>query len=195
MSLGGTSTAPAPAARERPRLLRHARERLRSIPSEVWLTAAAVVGFIVITIWWLTQDDRVQDWDNGLHSIEAFTIHDQLAAGQLTAPFTEFNTYPPLGHFVGALGVFIAGKSPATVILASNLVFVPLLAAGTRPGSARASAPSATSTTRCEVSTLPAPTAAGGRGFTTLPSGAISSSTRKSPSLTGRSPPIAQRSA
>ncbi|HUH81904.1 MAG TPA: glycosyltransferase family 39 protein [Solirubrobacteraceae bacterium] len=130
MSLGGTSAAPAPTASDRPRILNHAQGRLRALPSEVWLTAAAVVGFITITIWWLTQDDRVQDWDNGLHTIEAFTIHDQLAAGHLTAPFTEFNTYPPFGHFVGALGVFLAGKSPASVIIASNLVFVPLLAAG-----------------------------------------------------------------
>ena len=49
---------------------------------------------------------------------------------------------------------------------------VPLLAAGTRPGSARANAPSTASTMRCEVSTLPAATAAGGRAFTTDPAGA-----------------------
>ncbi len=130
MSVGGTSPARAPAAGERPRIPRHARVRLHAVPGEVWLAIAAVIGFITITIWWLTQDDRVQDWDNGLHTIEAFTIHDDLAAGHITAPFTEFNTYPPFGHFIGALGVFLAGKSPATVILASNLVFVPLLAAG-----------------------------------------------------------------
>ena len=130
MSVGGTSAAPAPRRGERPQILRRAQDRLRAVPGELWLAAAAVVGFIIITIWWLTQDDRVQDWDNGLHTIEAFTIHDQLAAGHLTGPFTEFNTYPPLGHFIGALGVFVAGKSPATVILSSNLVFVPLLAAG-----------------------------------------------------------------
>jgi 4-amino-4-deoxy-L-arabinose transferase-like glycosyltransferase len=89
-----------------------------------------VVAFIGVTIWWLTQDDRVQDWDNGLHTMAAFTIREELAAGHLTAPFTEFNTYPPFGHIVGALGAFLGGKSPASVILASNLVFVPLLAAG-----------------------------------------------------------------
>jgi 4-amino-4-deoxy-L-arabinose transferase-like glycosyltransferase len=89
-----------------------------------------VISFIGITVWWLTQDDRVQDWDNGLHTLDAFGIHDELASGHLSAPFTEFNNYPPFGHFIGALGVFVGGKSPASVILASNFVFVPLLAAG-----------------------------------------------------------------
>jgi 4-amino-4-deoxy-L-arabinose transferase-like glycosyltransferase len=97
---------------------------------EVQLGLMGVVGFVAVTIWWLTQDDRVQDWDNGLHTIEAFTIRDEIAGGHLTTPFTEFNTYPPFGHIVGALGVLLGGKSPASVILASNLVFVPLLAAG-----------------------------------------------------------------
>jgi hypothetical protein len=104
--------------------------RLIGLSREVQFAMLAVIGFVGITVWWLTQDDRVQDWDNGLHTIAAFTIHDEIAAGHLSEPFTDFNTYPPFGHIVGALGVFIGGKSPASVILASNLVFVPLLAAG-----------------------------------------------------------------
>ncbi len=85
--------------------------------------------FVAVTVWWLTQDDRVQEWDNGLHTLLAFGIHDQLASGNLTGWFTEFNTYPPLVHMVGAMAVFVAGKSPMAVIIASNIVFVPLLAA------------------------------------------------------------------
>jgi 4-amino-4-deoxy-L-arabinose transferase-like glycosyltransferase len=87
-----------------------------------------VILFIAGSIWWLTHDSRVQDWDNGMHTLLAFGVHDQLASGNLTGWFTEFNTYPPLVHLVGAIAVFIAGKSPMTVIIASNLVFVPLLA-------------------------------------------------------------------
>lgn len=104
--------------------------RLGGVSREVLLLVGAVVGFLAITVWWLTQDNRVQDWDNGLHTVDAFLIHKEIVAGHLTTPFTEFNTYPPLGHLVGALAVFIGGFNPATVIVASNAVFVPLLAAG-----------------------------------------------------------------
>jgi 4-amino-4-deoxy-L-arabinose transferase-like glycosyltransferase len=97
---------------------------------DVQLVLAGVAAFLALTVWWLTQDDRVQDWDNGLHTVDGFLIHDQLSAGHLTTWFTEFNTYPPLGHLVGALAVLVGGLSPAAAIVASNLVFVPLLAAG-----------------------------------------------------------------
>ena len=40
----------------------------------------------------------------------------------------EWNTYPPLGHLIGAIGVAIGGYRTFAVILALNLVFVPLLA-------------------------------------------------------------------
>ena len=125
-----TSTASSRGVVETASLASRVHPRLGKLSREVQLATLSVLAFIGITIWWLTQDDRVQDWDNGLHTIEAFTIHDQITAGHLTEPFTEFNTYPPFGHMVGALGVFIGGKSPASVILASNFVFVPLLAAG-----------------------------------------------------------------
>jgi Dolichyl-phosphate-mannose-protein mannosyltransferase len=104
--------------------------RVGGVSRELALLLGAIIGFLAITGWWLTQDNRVQDWDNGLHTVDAFLIHKQLAAGHITTWFTEFNTYPPLGHLIGALGVFIGGFSPATVILASNVVFLPLLAAG-----------------------------------------------------------------
>jgi dolichyl-phosphate-mannose-protein mannosyltransferase len=93
------------------------------------MLAVAVLVFIAVSIWWLTQDDRVQDWDNGLHTLLAFGIRDQFASGDFSGWFTEFNTYPPLVHVLGALGVFIGGKSPMSVIITSNVVFVPLLAA------------------------------------------------------------------
>jgi 4-amino-4-deoxy-L-arabinose transferase-like glycosyltransferase len=109
-------------------VLRAVSRRLHDASREIWLLAGSIAGFMAITVWWLTQDDRVQDWDNGLHTIDAFLIHKELVAGHLTTWLTEFNMYPPLGHLVGALGTLVAGFSPATVILTSNLVFVPLLA-------------------------------------------------------------------
>ena len=78
---------------------------------ELWLLLAGVLLFVAMTVWWLTQDDRVQDWDNGLHTLLAFGIHDQLAAGNLTGWFTEFNTYPPLVHVIGALGCSSAARA------------------------------------------------------------------------------------
>ena len=98
--------------------------------AELWLTAAAAAGFVAITAWWLSQDTSVQDWDNALHTAFAFTIRAQIGSGHLSAPFTDFNTYPPLVHLVGAIGVLIGGASARSVILASNVVFVPLLAFG-----------------------------------------------------------------
>jgi 4-amino-4-deoxy-L-arabinose transferase-like glycosyltransferase len=106
-----------------------ARDRRRGeAPTEVWLLLGAVVAFVAVTAWWLTRDSRVQDWDNGLHTLLAFGVHDQLASGHLTSWFTEFNTYPPLVHLLGGVVVFVAGKSPMALIIASNLIFVPLLA-------------------------------------------------------------------
>ena len=64
---------------------------------------------------------------------------------------------------------------------------VPALAAGTRSGTAFASARISTSTIRCEVSTFPPATAAGGRAFTIEPSGACSVSARRIPSVAGAS--------
>ena len=63
---------------------------------------------------------------------------------------------------------------------------VPWLAAGITSGRALARAPRRTSVMRWEVSTLPAATAAGGRGFTKLPSGATTVTGRRMPWLDGR---------
>jgi 4-amino-4-deoxy-L-arabinose transferase-like glycosyltransferase len=93
----------------------------------VWL---AVAAFVAMSVWWLGADDRVPDWDSGAHEYFAAVIHNELASGQLTRPFTDYNSYPPLVHLVGALSIFVAGLHPATLILSSNIVFVPLLAFG-----------------------------------------------------------------
>jgi len=106
------------------------RARLSGVTLDAKLTVLTVLAFLGVTVWWLTQEGRVQDWDNGRHTVDAYVIYGRLSAGQLTASFTEFNSYPPLGHLIGALGIFIGGISPASVVVASNVVFVPLLAAG-----------------------------------------------------------------
>jgi hypothetical protein len=50
-----------------------------------------------------------------------------------------------------------------------------------------------TSTMRCDVSTFPPATDAGGFAFTTVPLGAITSIGSISPALAGTSPPTKQR--
>ena len=105
------------------------RKRLTSISIDARLAAVAAIVFLGVTVWWLTQDTRVSDWDSAQHTIDSFIVHDEILHGSWTAPFTEFNTYPPLAHLIGALGVFVGGHRTAVVIFALNLVFVPLLAA------------------------------------------------------------------
>lgn len=106
------------------------RARLAGGQPDVRLTALAVLAFLGVTVWWLTQETRVPDFDSAMHTFYAFSAHDEIATGHWTVPFTEFNSYPPLGHLIGALGIFVGGYSTSSVILALNLVFVPLLAAG-----------------------------------------------------------------
>jgi hypothetical protein len=104
------------------------RARLTRISLDARLAALAALAFLGVTIWWLTQDTRVPDWDSAQHMLDSFIVHDAIASGSWTTPFTEFNTYPPLAHIVGALGVFVDGYRRAAVIFALNLVFVPVLA-------------------------------------------------------------------
>src|ERR1035438_9873807 len=97
--------------------------RTGGLSRDVLLLLGSVVAFVAITVWWLTQENRVQSFHNPPHTVDAFLIHKQLAAGPLTTPFTEFNTYPPLGHLVGALGVFIGGVRSRAPVPSSNPVF------------------------------------------------------------------------
>jgi len=68
------------------------------------------------------------------------------------------------------------------------LFIEPQLAAGITSGAASASARKTVSTIRWEVSTFPAATAAGKRGFTSVPSGAWTVTGRIKPALAGISP-------
>jgi len=113
-----------------PRLQARLRERLAGVQPEAQLTALMVIAFLGVTVWWLTQETRVPDFDSATHTFASFAVRDEIVNGKWTTPFTEFNTYPPLGHLIGAFGVLIGGYSTGSVILALNLVFVPLLAAG-----------------------------------------------------------------
>ena len=107
------------------------RTLLGRAPREASLVVLATLIFFGVTVvWWLAADNQVPDFDMGNHLLDAFTVHAQLAAGEWTAPFTGFNNYPPLVHLVGGLGLFVGGFHTASVLVANNVVFLPLLVGG-----------------------------------------------------------------
>jgi hypothetical protein len=101
---------------------------LRNASGDARLTAAAVVAFLGVAVWWLTQDTQMADFDSAKHTRYSFAVYEDIAKGSIFKPFTEFDKYPPLGHLLGALGVLFGGYSNAAVIVALNVVFVPVLA-------------------------------------------------------------------
>jgi len=103
--------------------------RLGGMSREARLTALATLAFLGVSVWWFTQETRTPDFDSATHALYSLTVHNEIAHGEWGALFREWNTYPPLGHVIGAIGVFIGGFSMFSVILALNVVFVPLLAA------------------------------------------------------------------
>src|SRR5947209_10341838 len=108
----GNALAVAPlGVRRDTSAFRRTRDRIR-IPTVsrearwVWL---AVACFVAMSVWWLAQDSRVPDWDTGYHEYLAYALHKALSHGQLTAPFTQFTTYPPLVYLIGAMSAFVTG--------------------------------------------------------------------------------------
>ncbi len=106
------------------------RSGIQRLSAHAWGAIGATAVFIAITCWWLTQDRSVPIYDAGHHLEVAFEFHKMLAAGNLLGPLTQVSVYPPLGHLVGALAVFVGGVNVASPIIGENLVFVPLLALG-----------------------------------------------------------------
>jgi hypothetical protein len=70
--------------------------------------------------------------DAGFHILTALEFHDFIVEGHWSEPF-EVNTsvnnvYPPFTSFIGALAMFVGGRTVAAPIVAQNLLYVPLLA-------------------------------------------------------------------
>lgn len=97
---------------------------------EALVVAGLSLGFILISAWWVAVDERIPNGDNGKHIVHALNYWDEFQAGHWLSPLFEYTQYPPLVHVVGALGALVGGADVDTVILAENLVFVPLLALG-----------------------------------------------------------------
>jgi hypothetical protein len=88
--------------------------------------ACAVLAFLAVTAWWLTQDARVPDADSAGHMDTAL----QYLHGGTFDWFTRFDIYPPLVRLLGAGAAWIGGVHVASFVAVDNLVFVPLLALG-----------------------------------------------------------------
>jgi len=91
---------------------------------------AIVLIFLAISAWWLTRDVRMINLDNAKHVNIALQWRTALKTGDLLGPLRTYNVYPPGTHIVGALGALIFGARISAVVMAHNLVFVPLLALG-----------------------------------------------------------------
>jgi 4-amino-4-deoxy-L-arabinose transferase-like glycosyltransferase len=91
-----------------------------------------VVLFVALTCWWLSRNRAMPYGDAGFHILTALEFHDLIADGRWTEPFTVntgiTDVYPPITSLVGALGMFVGGRTPIAPILTQNLIYVPLLA-------------------------------------------------------------------
>lgn len=93
----------------------------------VWM---AVAIYVAVSGWWLAEDSRVPIWDAGFHVTNGYIDGVALSQGHFAYPFERWDLYPPLVHLLGGVTYLLLGLHPAAMTLASNLVFVPLLAFG-----------------------------------------------------------------
>lgn len=120
---------PAPSgAAARPARLEAARAALGRVSPEAWGAVALSVLFVLSSLVWLGLDTRPPDNDGTKHVLIAYGYRSAIESGDLLAPLTQFNAYPPLVHLVGAIGTWIAGQGVNQLIMTSNVVFAPMLA-------------------------------------------------------------------
>lgn len=125
MSVRGTPHATPRVPRAPPSLARFAAPRW-SAPA--WGAIGVTALFVALSCWWLSQDRAMPYSDAASHLLTALRFHDRMAQGDLLVPFTYELIYTPLTQFVGALGIFVGGRTVAAPVIAENLVYVPLLA-------------------------------------------------------------------
>ena len=94
------------------------------------LSVVAVLLFLGMTLWWLTQDRSIPIFDAGVRLSQAIVVYEHLHSGSVGAALTATAPYPPFAYLVGALGLWIGGLGVTAPIILQNLVFVPLLALG-----------------------------------------------------------------
>ena len=119
MSLGGAISRP-----RRARLAVH----VPTWSSSAWWAIAGTSAFVLLTLWWLTQDQAVPYGDAAEELWAAFRFRDYLLRGDIGAIFEYPAYYPPYGLLLGGLMATVGGVGRNAVVLGVNLVCVPLLA-------------------------------------------------------------------
>ncbi|MBS1868279.1 MAG: glycosyltransferase family 39 protein [Actinobacteria bacterium] len=119
MSLGG--------AVARPRRTRSG-AMVPSWSASAWCAAALVAVFVLLTLWWLTQDHAVPYGDAAEELWAAFRFRDYTLHADVGAIFDYPAYYPPYGLLLGGLIAIVGGVGRNAVVLGANLVCVPLLA-------------------------------------------------------------------
>ena len=124
------ASAAATDARGRLRVERRRAVEFFLAQGDKLLVGGLVALFIAISVWWVRTDSRVPNGDNAKHTLHAFRYFDQFELGHWLFAILHWTSYPPLVHVVGAAGVAVWGASNDAVVLAENVIFVPLLALG-----------------------------------------------------------------
>ncbi|MFL5818365.1 MAG: ArnT family glycosyltransferase [Conexibacter sp.] len=96
--------------------------------SAAWWAIGAASAFVLLTLWWLTQDRAVPYGDAAEELWAAFVFRDHLLHGDVGAIFDYPAYYPPYGIVLGGVVAALGGVSRNAVVLGTNLVCVPLLA-------------------------------------------------------------------
>jgi 4-amino-4-deoxy-L-arabinose transferase-like glycosyltransferase len=119
MALGG-----ATASRRTSRLAL----RRPSWSASAWWAIGFAAAFVLLTLWWLTQDHAVPYGDAAEELWAAFRFRDHLLDADVAAIFEYPAYYPPYGLVLGGVLSIVGGISRNAVVLGNNLVCVPLLA-------------------------------------------------------------------
>ena len=96
--------------------------------SAAWWAIGAAAAFVLLTLWWLTQDRAVPSGDAAEELWAAFRFRDYMLHGDVGAIFDYPAYYPPYGLVLGGLVSIAGGIGRNAVVLGVNLVCVPLLA-------------------------------------------------------------------
>ena len=109
--------------------------RPRRPSAPVAAMAAAALGFIAVSVWWVLADGWVPNGDAGRHLVITSSYLNAVEGGDLLYPLNSPPTidsefYPPFVHLVGVLGSLVGGFGVVTGVVTLNLFFVPLLAIG-----------------------------------------------------------------